>query len=268
MPKALWIVAVFVAAGYCTAATAQDRNCQISGNYAVGFDGCYHRTPAGVLAGCGARYKDCGHASGQSHQDAQNIPYVLATPSQVTAALVCDIAAAANKKGQQVDLKKALISANLTFSLVHQTSAGASLTVGAIPVFTGASFAPSLSLSSIKGVTTVGRTDINVDPMQLELCDHSSTNNWLTSEVVTQSLPNGVSVAEITESIQYILNRQGSAGLKLNIVPIAIGPQVSDHFDKAQQICLLFDFSKKAGSQPDRAKCPSGPSGGGSSDGK
>jgi hypothetical protein len=181
----------------------------------------------------------------------------------VTAALVCDIAAAAHKKGQDVDISKGLISATLTFSLTNKTSAGASLTVGAIPVFMSASVAPSLSLTSIKDETTTATTSIVVDPSAIQTCAYSSPNDWLTSEVVTKSLPHGVTVAQITESIQYIVTSQSSAGLKLAIVPISIGPQMSSEIDKAQQICLLFDFSKTPGSKPDQAKCASAPGGGG-----
>jgi hypothetical protein len=251
---------------FCSVAYAQQKNCPIKNNYSVGFDGCYHRYPAAVLSGCVARNSDCGHTAGSAATNATNLPYTLATPSQVTAALVCDIAAAAHKQGQAVDISKALITANLTFSLVNKTSKGASLAVGAIPVFTGATVAPSLSLTSIKGETTTTTTTIVVDPKALQTCAYSSPNDWLTSEAVTKSLPTGVTVAQITESIQYIVTTQGSAGLKLAIIPISIGPQLSDEIDKAQQICLLFDFSK-TGTKPDQAKCASAPSGGSSSGG-
>lgn len=240
-----------------------EKNCPIAGNYTVGFDHCYHRTPAAVLAGCQIRSFDCGHPTGAQAEAAKEAPYTLATPSQVTAALVCDIAAATQKKRQAVDISKAIISATLTFSLVSKTSSGVSLAVGAIPIFAAGNIAPSLNLDNINSATTVATTSIVVDPSHLQLCDHSSPNDWLTSEVVTKSLPIGVSVAQITESIQYIVTKENSAGLKLKIVPITIGPQVSSTLEKAQQICLLFDFSKTPGSKPDSAKCSSAPSSGG-----
>jgi hypothetical protein len=195
------------------------------------------------------------------------VPYILATPSQVTAALVCDIAAAAHKKGEAVDISKATITADLTFSLVTKNSAGVSLAIAAIPVFTGASAAPSLSLSGMTGQTLVATSSIIVDPAQLEICDHSSPNDWLTSEAVTRTLPRGVSVAQIAEAVQFIVTKQGSAGLKLNIIPISIGPQFSDETDKAQKICLLFDFNKAPGAKPQKPECPSAVTGGGSSSG-
>src|ERR1700746_1118419 len=104
--------------GISSIASADDKNCPINGNYSVGSDGCYHRYPAAVLNGCAARRNDCGHAVGAPARTAAAAPYSLATPSQVTAALVCDIAAAAKKKDQAVDIAKALITADLTFSLV------------------------------------------------------------------------------------------------------------------------------------------------------
>ena len=217
MRKLILLAVVFV--GFCSLANAQGKDCPISGNYTVGFDGCYHRNPGAVLSGCASKNKDCGHQPGSQAQAAKNTPYTLATPSQVAAQLDCDIAAAANKKGQAVDLKKALISATLTFSLVHKTSAGASLAVGAIPVFAGGNIAPSLSLSSIQGTTTVATTSVTVDPTNIQVCDHPSPNDWLTSEAVTKSLPPDMKVTQITESIQYIVTKADSAGLKLNIIP-------------------------------------------------
>jgi len=239
---------VLIFAELCSFAYAQDKNCPIKNNYSVGLDGCYHRNLPAVLNGCLARRNDCGHAASPGAASAANLPYTLATPSQVTAALVCDIAAAAHKKGQAVDISKALITASLTFSLTNKASTGASLTVGAIPVFTGATIAPSLSLTSIKGETTTATTSIVVDPTALQTCAYSSPNDWLTSEAVTKSVPVGVTVAQITESIQYIVTTQGSAGLKLAIVPISIGPQMSN---------------ETPGSKPDPAKCSSAPGGGG-----
>jgi hypothetical protein len=247
-------LAILVVPALWCVAEAQDLNCPISGNYSVGFDGCYHRTPSAVLQGCRQRRDDCGHSPGAPAQTAANSPYKLATPSQVTAALVCDIAQAAKKPGQAVDLTKALISAKLTFSLVHKTSSGASLSIGAIPIFTGADIAPSLKLASIKTATTVATTSIVVEPAHLQTCDHSSPNDWLTSQVVTKALPQGVSVAKITESVEYIVSQEDSAGLKLNIIPISIGPDVSSETKKSQQIRLLFDFSKTPGSKPESSE--------------
>jgi hypothetical protein len=249
---------ILVIAGLCSVANAQDLDCPISGNYSVGFDTCYHREPFAVLQGCKARRDDCGHTPGDTAKTAASSPYKLATPSQVTAALVCDIAHAAKKPGQAVDISKALISAALTFSLVHKTSSGVSLEIGAIPVFTVASIAPSLKLASINSVTTAATSLISVEPMHLEACDHSSPNEWVTSQAVTKSLPKGVSVSKITESIEYVVDQEASAGLKLNIIPISIGPELSSGNTKSQKICLLFDFSKTPGSKPDEAKCGGG----------
>src|SRR5437870_4906369 len=81
------------------------------------------------------------------------------------------------------------------------TSCGAGLSCGGRPADTGADVAPTLKMASIKAVTTVAPTSIVVEPMHLQACDHSSPNEWLTSQAVTKSLPQGVSVAKITESI-------------------------------------------------------------------
>lgn len=243
-------------------AEAQERACPIAGNYSVGFDGCYHRNPQAVLAGCANKRNDCGHKPGREAQQASSPPYTLATPSQVTAALVCDIAAAVRDKHSSV-LATALITADITFSVVNKTSKGVALTIGAIPVFTGADIAPSLNLSGLTSVSQVGTTSITVDPAHLQPCDHKSPNKWLTSQVVTELLAEGVKLNQITEQVQFIVTNQSSAGLKLNIVPVAFGPQFSGETDKAQRICILFDFTKTPGKTPDKAQCPSVVSAGG-----
>src|SRR4029078_7715844 len=47
------------------------------------LDTCYHRTYAGMKAGCVPRFKDCGHTRDPRAVQATKTPYVLATSSQV-----------------------------------------------------------------------------------------------------------------------------------------------------------------------------------------
>lgn len=147
-----FFVAAIISGTFCSA-EAQMRACPVDGNYSVGFDGCYHRYPEAVIKGCVARNNDCGHKPSAEARVAAATPYTLATPSQVAAQLDCDMEASALDKSQAVDITKALITADLTFSMVTKTTSGASLAVGAIPVFAGGNIAPSLSLSSIRSAT-------------------------------------------------------------------------------------------------------------------
>jgi hypothetical protein len=121
-------------------ASAQTKTCPSSA-YAVAFDGCLHRFPWAVLQGCKEQRDVC---PGQRLPPPKPAVYTLATPSLVTAAIVCDIAAAAKAtKGADVDFSRAVISADITFSEVTKDSLGAKLVVSAIPVFSGASVTPS-----------------------------------------------------------------------------------------------------------------------------
>jgi hypothetical protein len=240
---------------FCSAADAQNfqfKTCPAS-YYALGFDGCLHRNPLSVLEGCRPRNNEC---PGEK-QPSKPLPYVTATPSQVSAALACDLAqAAAATKGQQLDFSKAVITGTLSFSLVTKNSAGASLAIAAIPVFTGASVAPSLAASSITSNTVQVDNTFKVAPSELVTCDHHSSNNWLLSEVITSPLK-GFEITQVTEAVSFVVTRQGSAGLKLNIIPISVGPQFSNENDKSQKICLLFDFTNPK--QPAKASCSAGP---------
>ncbi len=165
-------------------ASAQDRSCPGS-NYTRGFDGCLHRTPPAVLKGCKERRNECIDRSGSSDQQQRPVVYSTATPSQVANAIVCDIADAARATaGRPVDLKRAVITADITFTLVKKSSAGASLAVGAIPVFSAATVAPSLEASRITSETDTTKNSIKVDPAPLSPCPHASPNRWLTSNVI------------------------------------------------------------------------------------
>jgi hypothetical protein len=222
-------------------ANAQNRVCPRS-DYSFGIDGCLHRHLDAVLRGCREQRQIC---RGQP-QPARPPVYTLTTPSQVTAAIVCDIAAAAkDTKGKRVDFSKAVISADITFSEVTKDSAGLSLAVAAIPVFSGASAAPSLDASRITSASASATTSITVDPARLVPCLHSSPNKWITSQVVTDPLQAPVVVKKVTEAVQFVVTKKGGAGLKLNIIPISIGPQFSIQNDKTQRLCLLFNFDPK-----------------------
>jgi hypothetical protein len=238
----------------------QQKTCPAS-EYSVGFDGCLHRSPGAVLAGCKPRRDNCPGKAGP----ATPVSYVTATPSQVNTALICDIAQAAKAtKGKNPDLSKAVITGDLSFNLVTKSSSGASLAIAAIPVFTGASVAPSLAASSITTQTVQTDNSFVVAPSELSTCDHYSPNNWLLSNVVTSPLK-GQQITQVTEAVSFIVTRQGSVGLKLNIIPVSIGPQFSDENDKTQKICLLFDFTNP--NKPSKASCPGG-GGGNNNNGK
>jgi hypothetical protein len=195
---------------------------------------------------------------GRQQTPSAPVAYTITTPTQVTSAIVCDIASAAKEtKGHDVDFSKAVISAEITFSEVTKNSAGASLTVAAIPVFSGASAAPSLDASRVTSETVQSTTSFTVDPAQLVPCSYSSPNKWLTSQVVTGHI-NAVRVTKVSEAVQFVVTKKAGAGLKLNIVPVSIGPQFSTENNKAQKICLVFDFDKQPGKPQDKPSCPSG----------
>jgi hypothetical protein len=175
----------------------------------------------------------------------------------VNAAIQCDIAAAAKQtKGKPVDFSTAVIKGALTFSEVKKSSAGVSLSVPAIPVFLNASVAPSLSASSLTSTTRSTITNFGVAPAELSLCDYSSNNQWLTSQAIMNPVK-GQTISTVTEAVSFVVTRQGSAGLKLNIIPISIGPQFSGEEDNTHQICLLFDFTKNPDPK-EKASCPGG----------
>jgi hypothetical protein len=232
-------------------AAAQGRDCPIKGFYSIGFDGCYHRFPSAALQGCKERREECPGRQGRNQPSSPPpIAYTTATPSQVNAAIICDIAAAAyNTKGQDVDFSKAMIAADLTFSLVTKSSAGASLAVAAIPVFANTSVTPSLDASRITSETVEVTTSIQIAPAQLQRCTYSSSDNWLMSRVIT-SVIKGETVRKIKAAITFVLTKEGSAGLKLNIVPISFGPQFSGQSEKTQKACMLFDFTSPTPDKP------------------
>ena len=236
---------------------AQDKTCPKS-NYTVGPDGCLHRFPWAVLKGCRERRGECGLGEVLSSKPPA---YTLATPIQVANAIVCDIAAAVKAtkgKEREVDFSKAAIRGELTFSEVTKTSAGASLKVPAIPVFSGASATPSLDASRVSSQMLSGVTLFKVDPAQLTPCTSSSRNQWLTSQAVIGLLPEHFDVIKFTVAVQFVLTKQASAGLNLNIIPVSIGPQFSSGSDRTQKICLLFNFDKTAQAADLKPSCQSG----------
>ena len=256
------LIVTAVAGGISSNAIAQNwqqpKTCPAS-SYTRGFDGCLHRTPGAVLAGCKERRKEC---DGSGPPQPTPISYITATPSEVNAAIICDIAAAAKAtKGKKLDLSEAIISGDLSFTLVTKNSAGASLAIAAIPVFTGATVSPSLAASSITTQTVQVDNSFSVAPAELTACDHPSPNNWLLSNVITAPL-SGQDITQVTEAVSFIVTKQASAGLKLAIIPVSIGPQFSGENDKTQKVCLLFDFTKP--NKPGKATC----SGGGGGDQK
>lgn len=214
--------------------------------YTWGFDGCLHRTPAAVLQGLPQH--PCGKKNAQEPSAGPAPVFEIATPGQVIAKLDCDFAAAAKAtKGQLMDLSKAVISGSLKFSLVTKDSSGASLAIAAIPVFTGASAAPSLEASRLSETTQSNEYTIRIDPAAVAVCPNPSTNRWLTSRVfVDEGTKGGVRIDKFETKVSFVLTKQKGAGLKLNIVPISIGPQFSSNSVNTQSLELTFDFTKKA----------------------
>jgi hypothetical protein len=217
---------------------------QAPNGYTVGFDGCFHRLPWAVLQGYPK--KPCAAPVPQNNAKLPPVVFRTTTPGQVMASLECDVAAAAKAtKGKTMDFSNALISGTLTFSLVTKNSKGVSLAVAAIPVFSNASLAPSLDASRLTETTQSDAFKFTLDPAALTPCASASTNNWLSSKVVMDI--GGLKMDTYTTEVDFVVTDQGSAGLKLNIVPVAIGPQVSSSEVNTQKLILVFDYTKKPG---------------------
>jgi hypothetical protein len=144
----------------------------------------------------------------------------------VIQAIRCDIAAAAkDTKGKAQDLSKVVITGKLTFSLVKKNSVGASLAVAAIPVFAG-TIAPSLEASRLTENTESDEVDFTAHAGSLTPCEHSSSRNWLTSKAILRDTLDGggLTINKVTTIVSFVVTYQKSAGLKLNIIPVTIGP--------------------------------------------
>lgn len=252
------VVATFAAVSHSFNVSAQGIECPRS-DYMVGLDTCLHRYPWAVLNGCKEQREICNQQPQQDAQEDSKPPvYTVTTPTQAANAIICDIAAAAQAtRGKHIDLSKSVIAADLTFSEVTKDSKGGSLAIAAIPVFSGASVAPSLDASRITSQTLQGTTSIEVEPSKLAPCIHHSPNNWLTSQAIIGSLPDAVKVKKIAIAVQFVLTEQASAGLNLNIVPVSIGPKFSNEDDKTQKLCLLFNFLGSDGKPMDGNAKPS-----------
>lgn len=222
--------------------------------YFWGDDNCLHRFPQAVLQGLPAKRKVCEPPPPPREGKVQNPTppvFVIATPSQVIAALECDFSAAAREtKGRRLDLSRAVISGKLTFSLVRKDTKGISLTVQAIPVFAAGTAAPSLEASRLTDTTSSTQYQFNVDPAALIACADPSSNNWLTSTMMSDLLQGGgITITQHNTELQFVLTRKNTAGLKLNIVPVSIGPQIEGQTVNTQKLELTFSW-KPATSAP------------------
>jgi hypothetical protein len=233
--------------------------------YFCGLDRFLHRTPRGMLRGLPLRHEQCsvaprGYYCGPDHllhrtpkglqqglelrQESCNQPvrsakptYSLATPAQVLAALDCDFAAAARAtKGRANDISKAVITG----------TKGLSLNVTAIPVFAAGSMAPSIDASNLTETTSSDEISISVDPGALTQCKTASADNWLLSKLLFGS--GTIHVDKLNPKIEFVVTKDASAGLKLNIVPVfvTLGPQLSSKYVNTQSLSLVFDFKKKS----------------------
>ena len=91
-----------------------------------------------------------------------------------------------------------------------------------------------------------------VDPGSLPTCEHSSQNNWLASRVMIDQI-SGIKVGNVKIDVSFVLTSKMDGGLKLNIIPVTIGPQASSSSEHTQKVSLTFDYTKKpaaAGSSP------------------
>jgi Methyltransferase domain len=119
-----------------------------------------------------------------------------------------------------------------------------------IPVFS-ATAAPSLEASRLTETTQSDEFTISFDPAAMSPCDNASANGWLTSRVVMDNVPNGgLNIDKFETKISFVVTKQKSAGLKLNIVPISVGPQLSSGSTNTQSLSVTFDFTKKAAAAP------------------
>ena len=241
MIKQIGLVCAVSASIFTAAANAQPwTSANVPTGYKLWSDGCPHRTTAAVLQGK-------PHISCTPQQAVQPGPppaYVTATPNQVLAALECDFASATKATaGKPSDLAKAAITGSIKFSLVTKNSKGVSLAIAAIPVFTGASVTPSLDASRLTNTTASDTWTISVDTQAVSACANPSKNNWLTSRVLLNS--GLVRVDKFETQISFVVTKQTGAGIKLNIVPVSIGPQVSENVENTHSLSLAIDFTKK-----------------------
>jgi hypothetical protein len=235
-----------------SASSAQQRGTPT--DYFCGLDHVLHRTPKGVLEGLPQTHRPCN-----DQQPVVTKPnYSLAAPAQVMAALDCDFSSAAQAtKGKTNNISKAVITGTIRFSLVTKDSKGFNLSVAAIPVFVGGSLAPSLNASSLLQTTSSDKYSISVDPGALTECKTPSTDKWLTSKVLFGE--GQIRVDQLKTTVEFVVTRQAGAGLKLNIVPVAIGPQFSKDRVNTQSLSLTFDFKKKTENQLAKAEPASVP---------
>jgi hypothetical protein len=217
--------------------------------YFLGGDGCWHRTPKGVLDGK-PKIKDCPGVPDSTQSSTSTRPgpppqYSTATPAQVIAALECDIADAVKAtSGKPTDLSKAVITGVLKFALVTKNSMGGKLAVAAIPVFSAATVAPSLEASRLTEVTYSDEWTIKVDAKAVSRCTAPSTNRWLTSKVMIEQ--GMVNVEKFVTKVAFVLTKKGGAGLNLNIIPISIGPSFSNENTNSQSLDLTIDYKPRA----------------------
>lgn len=53
-------------------------------------------------------------------------------------------------------------------------------------------------------------------------------------------------LTKVTKEVAFVVTRQNTAGLRLNIVPVSIGPQISGSSEKTQKVNLTLDWEAKA----------------------
>jgi hypothetical protein len=74
--------------------------------------------------------------------------------------------------------------------------------------------------------------------------------------IVNDTLKGGLNITKVTTVVTFVVTKQASAGLKLNIVPVSIGPSVSEGSTNTQKLSLTFDFSPKKSAAPDQKGAP------------
>jgi hypothetical protein len=59
-----------------------------------------------------------------------------------------------------------------------------------------------------------------------------------------------IELSSLKTEVSFIVTKVGSAGFKLNIVPIAIGPQLGANQSNTQKVLINFDWAEKQKSAP------------------
>ena len=212
---------------------------------------CLHRTVAALF---NPKCTDLGSTKCSSSTPK---PVSVISTSTVNTAINCGLAAVLEHppKGASVDLSNAAITEDLTFTLVSNSGVGGNLSFG-VPVFSGVSIGPSLSdlnkLENTSEITNSFKIQKWSDLKPKECKGLKSDTSWLSYAVLAPDP--GQELTRLAVGLEYSVSRSVDGSISINILALKIGPQVTYENDKAQKVCLTFDFSAKSGDpQPPKA---------------